>query len=440
MGKRLEEAGFMELALYGKYLYETGRQMLWNPFPEYSEEELKAAWKEKREKVWLQGEIGLLSQKLGLEEPESYLVFLAFLLETDRDFAAAFSCLSNGSGEGVERRLAGELYRYHQGEGMPDESVSRRRQWEPYLFGESWTKDKVRLSPPAASFLKNPQIWRKKQEEMAQRAVRENLVEKARTWEIIKEAEGLAAYLKNPVPGRRGECIVLTGPEGSGKRLCAETASALAGIPLITLKASEISDLGYETILRCAVTESVLCLLLSDGEEDKTENIKTVLSEGRRLLRAVLVLSREKVMPEGTVSFCLNLEIPGFGERYRIWKREASGYAIADQVSLREMANKYALSPGQIRRILEMAVRQARYRGLSCISEQILSESCHRLLGDHFGNRAARVKNVFSWDDLILPRRQKEKLMAACDQMRCRHKVLEEWGLQKKCPTEPEFP
>ena len=117
MGRRLEEVGFLELALCGKHLYETGCQTVWNPFPEYSAEELGDFWEKRREKVWLQGTIGLLSRKLELKEPESYLVFLTFLLETDRDFAAAYSCLNSESGEhGVSRRLAAELYRYHQGE------------------------------------------------------------------------------------------------------------------------------------------------------------------------------------------------------------------------------------------------------------------------------------------------------------------------------------
>ncbi len=433
MGKSLEEAGFMELALYGKHLYEAGRQTVWNPFPEYSAEELKIYWTEKREKVWLQGEIGFLSRKMELEEPESYLIFLAFLLETDQDFAAAFACLENGNSEwGVGRKLAKELYRYHQGDGELDQSLSRRRQWEPYLFGEGWTREKIRLSRPVAMFLKSPETWIQR-EAQEPSAGQKKLVEQAQAWGIRPQAERLAAYLKNPIQDK-GECIVLTGPEGSGKRLCAETASALAGIPFFFLKNSEISEIGFETILKCALNEAVLCLSLPGKEGEQNEKAQAIISEGRRLLRAVFVLSGEETTLEGHASLFLKMEIPGLGERFRIWKREASGYPLADEVSLREMANKYALSPGQICRVLEMSVRQMRYHGQRCISEQILSEGCHCLLGEHFGNRASRVRNAFTWDDLVLPKRQKEKLMAACAQMRCRHKVLEEWGIQKKMP------
>ncbi|MDE7299013.1 MAG: ATP-binding protein [Lachnospiraceae bacterium] len=58
----------------------------------------------------------------------------------------------------------------------------------------------------------------------------------------------------------------------------------------------------------------------------------------------------------------------------------------------------------------------------------MLHGACRRQLEHNLQEWAVRVKTDYAWEDLVLPRQQKEELKQAANQIKYRRQVYEEWG------------
>lgn len=142
------------------------------------------------------------------------------------------------------------------------------------------------------------------------------------------------------------------------------------------------------------------------------------------------------VETEKMESFAFYVEIPApdRAERLEIWKWMARELPLENREVLEELADRFELLPGQIRDVLELADRERRFAGKQAANREILFSCCHRRLKRHLEKRARRIPPRFSWEDLLLEERQKEKLLAAERQIRYRYQVFETWGLSEKQP------
>ncbi|MGV7118550.1 ATP-binding protein, partial [Paenibacillus kyungheensis] len=61
-----------------------------------------------------------------------------------------------------------------------------------------------------------------------------------------------------------------------------------------------------------------------------------------------------------------------------------------------------------------------------------LNRSCYRQIQTRLNTQATRLSITATWDDLILPVSQKQSMRYACDQVKYRSKVYEEWGFGHK--------
>lgn len=136
----------------------------------------------------------------------------------------------------------------------------------------------------------------------------------------------------------------------------------------------------------------------------------------------------------------LELPMPDFTESCRLWERAFEGLPKKgisedggfDVLRPEEWANKFVFTPGQVKEALTQALRCARSEGRSTLERTDLQKGCYHLLRGGMGKRAVRVPANYTWEELILPPFQKQKLRDACNQAACRKWVYENWGFDKK--------
>lgn len=194
-----------------------------------------------------------------------------------------------------------------------------------------------------------------------------------------------------------GSPLIMQGPAGSGKTFFLRMAAGKAGKKLLSVRVSKILA-EQENAGGMAVREALLRdrIPVFQRAEDCPEELFSLFMK-----EAAGWCSREQTLfcveTEKMESFAFYVELPApdRAERLEIWKW--------------------------------MAREQAANR-------EILFSCCYRRLKRHLEKRARRIPPRFSWEDLLLEERQKEKLLAAERQIRYRYQVFETWGLSEKQP------
>lgn len=149
--------------------------------------------------------------------------------------------------------------------------------------------------------------------------------------------------------------------------------------------------------------------------------------------------------PEAFSWLELELPLPDYAQSCRLWKRafdelpkekipgeesfEGKGF---HELCPEEWANKFVFTPGQIKEAVSQSLRCARSEGRSAPKRTDLQRGCYHLLRGGMGKRAIRIPANYTWEELILPTLQKQKLRDACNQAACRKWVYENWGFDKK--------
>lgn len=245
--------------------------------------------------------------------------------------------------------------------------------------------------------------------------------------------------------------IQLWGNPGAGKKLqLRHSARSLnQALLVVDLKAMP-SDMKLfverlDAIIREALLQRALLAfngaeeLFPDNSAESSDGLLERQKELRKQLRTyggvVCVLSERRIPLAAAIPERLwheaELPVPDDRERLELWRRfgEQSGFAsgAADWGAL---AGKFRFSPGQIREALESADRGAIWHGTS--SAELLYKACYGLVQHRLERRATRIEPRYGWDDIVLPKEQKDLLREACDQIKYRSRVFGEWGFGRK--------
>ncbi len=253
------------------------------------------------------------------------------------------------------------------------------------------------------------------------------------------------------------EVVEFLGAEGSGRCFCARTVCRKLGKRAFPVYLGEAAARGWtpkETGERAAL-ESLLFqaapILLVPGQWDRQERklwLGALMEPLLEVSRPVFVTGpRESgVWARGGKPRVQSFEVRGMSlvESRQVWQEEGARFAFAPGVKPEDMANLFHFTRGQIREALENASFDARKAQAEAggggterafpIGRDSLRRGCYSLFERQLVTKAVRIPQVYGWEDLILPRPQKEKLRAAVAQVRRRHQVYEEWGFQQKMP------
>lgn len=247
--------------------------------------------------------------------------------------------------------------------------------------------------------------------------------------------------------------LYFSGPQGVGKRTVIRQMAAALSRPVLWVDLQKLSrepELAEEKLFAVErerqIRMAIPCFLHfeklqeeeGDGEETKGKKEKfrdlflRSLSQGGRL---VCLTSTQEWKENWELDRIQRLDFPvpapDTEQQIQLWKELLAGFP-KQPVEPETLGTRYSLTPGQIREALREAEAEAQRKGLPQPGEEELLAACRRRLTVHLGNQAVQVEAFYTWEDLVLPDRQKNMLRQVCDQVVFQHQVYGRWGFGKK--------
>lgn len=125
------------------------------------------------------------------------------------------------------------------------------------------------------------------------------------------------------------------------------------------------------------------------------------------------------------------LPMPSYEESCKLWEymlKECAGEEILPE----EWAGKFVFTPGQIKEAIRQAMQYACREGRELLNRSDLQKGCYYFLSDGMGKKAVKIPAGFTWEELILPAYQKQKLRDACNQASLQKWMYAKWGFDRK--------
>ncbi|MEN6350966.1 MAG: ATP-binding protein, partial [Syntrophomonas sp.] len=240
----------------------------------------------------------------------------------------------------------------------------------------------------------------------------------------------------------------LWGRTGSGKKLqvqhfCQSFQQKLLMVDLKRLMpGNESLKVSLEPVLFEAVLHrAVVCFTHLEclfDEEGNDENIVSLLDVFKLFKGIMFLLSELQWKPRERcreyVYISIPLDLPRENERKILWEHfaRASDFAVKTDWAL--VSNKFNFTPGQIENAVITAKNLSSwdkdYPGE--LSKENLYSACYGQVHHHLEKKATPIKAKYGWEDLILPREQKQQLQNACNQVKYRNVVYGDWGFHNK--------
>ena len=248
--------------------------------------------------------------------------------------------------------------------------------------------------------------------------------------------------------GGRNIILLFSGPSGTGKTLMSKAIANHLKRPLLLVDAHELrANRGLEDNLDILLREARLrrAVLLFDD----CELIFAARSEGNRdlpLLLAALDAYEGLVvlttnMPgsldpalDRRVTLHIDFEIPSMKLREQIWRQHLpQQLKLADDVDLKLLAEKYEFAGGTIRNSVVVAMNRAlseasENQGEIVVTMAMLEDSAKTQIRNRIKKLADKTLTTLTLDDLVLPKKVKDKIRSLIASVRNRRLIFEEWG------------
>jgi len=127
--------------------------------------------------------------------------------------------------------------------------------------------------------------------------------------------------------------------------------------------------------------------------------------------------------------------VPDYDQRKTWWDDALTGLSsVADRIDTSELANRFRLSNGQIQDAVIKARNLALWRdaGDAKILMEDLYAACRSKSNQNLRRLAQKIIPMYTWEDIILQKEQKDQLLEICNYVRYRYIVYGEWGFEKK--------
>lgn len=400
-----------------------------------------------------------LSEVFSLEPFEEQCLFISFAPELDRKYEKLFAYLQDDVNikfptvdlaqkllcrNGEERLLFREFF-------SPDGKLSKFfLKYETDTKIESSLAYKLKLKDRVVRFLLYNEDIDTDLAESAEIVEPEYnpsplILGKELNQRIIKYVENNYSTCK-----RDGKSILfqLCGRPGSGKKLqvrhfCHSFGQKLLMVNLKKLTAGgkplkvSLEPVLFEAVLHRAVVcfSHLECLLGEDGDDEKILKLLDVFKPFKGIL---FFLSEVEWKPQERlkelVYISIQLELPMEHERKILWKHFAEINDIACPADWVAVSNKFKFTPGQIENAVIMAKnlsstdtdKSGKFTG------ENLYRACYGQVHHRLERKATPIRANYGWEDLILPKEQKQQLQNACNQVKYRNVVYGDWGFYKK--------
>lgn len=231
-------------------------------------------------------------------------------------------------------------------------------------------------------------------------------------------------------------CVLLSGPEGGGKRFQIEHLFARHEQDCVFADVSgeDAVEKAREAALAADLTGAYLCLRRLDGDGDAPPDAARMEAlEHLELLRDKRFFLSRTPLRGYLRTLSVELELPPVTEeeRSQLFRGALSGVAL-DGCTPDELAAKFRFQPGQIRLACAQAAGLARLEGKDALTSPLIHRCCYGQAVHRLGELASSVPPAYTWEDVVLPESQKRLLREACDHIRYQHEVYYQWGFGKK--------
>jgi len=265
----------------------------------------------------------------------------------------------------------------------------------------------------------------------------------------ISIAEQIAAAWSRTSNDTGVPIVQLCGSASSCKREIAGAASMMIGLRLHSLAAWMLPSSGteIENLLRLWEREAVLesSALFLDCDDDHQENLPAPsISWLMESIRTPLVISTRSSRKSGHCPAVLfDVDNPTRTEQAEFWKSVVQPVLPQLNGKLDSVVSQFNLAP----RAIQSAAWQAGIHGtaeqmasVGDANEQSASEALAQRLWDacrvqarpRLEGLAQRIEPVATWDDLVIPEKQKQVLSQIAVHVRQRAKVYYGWGFASK--------
>ena len=262
-----------------------------------------------------------------------------------------------------------------------------------------------------------------------------------------------------------GPVLQLCGTEVSGKRSVAAAACARLGLNVRVLASSAVprGAVDLDLFIRLwerevALSPTALLVECDDSEASEAAG-EAALKRLLETLRSPLIVAvRERRKPLERVLLSFDVPKPTSGEQQQIWNEALGGRAPGLNGSVDRLVAQFSLDAGDIYAAVARAVAAEKEPGgekgdrsdlEGVLTDSLSAESnskadsgaclandlwdvCRAQSRPRLEGLAQRMEPAATWDDLVLPERQKQIVSQIALHLRQRNKVYQRWGFASK--------
>lgn len=251
--------------------------------------------------------------------------------------------------------------------------------------------------------------------------------------------------------------LYLQGPTGMGKRQCAEALSSQLGMPLLVAhverllnKDPQFNEMLTPLFREAWFNDAILLLQCVDALfDDQGSPVQEKLMQKLAEDSGITILTGRALWPSSLAKsakmISISFHMPDYTHRQACWENSLARYGTTiDDAAQDALTERFRLTPRQINDATATAFNQARWR-LACEQDHGLAEkrspepsvaelfSAARAQSGHdLAALAQKIEPLYTWKDLILPEDTLTQLHEICQRVVHRHKVLGEWGFDRK--------
>lgn len=240
---------------------------------------------------------------------------------------------------------------------------------------------------------------------------------------------------------RNGAVVILKGKTYSGRRSCLYKLGTRLGRRLLYIDFDRMCQAGqkeYQHLRNLIFTEiriqePILYVSGRKTAENKKYRIADLISEVLEYAKVVFTSFEPGELAGMRAPYILfDLGEENLLRRKKIWDGMMSEYPVEEQVSSVQMASKYNLVAGDIRRVFEMADFFRLMEDAELIHKEYLEKAIYETGSIDFQGLATRIPAVFAWSDIELGDAALRTLKLICARIDLQYQVGEIAGLNKK--------
>jgi hypothetical protein len=248
-----------------------------------------------------------------------------------------------------------------------------------------------------------------------------------------------------------GPIVILSGRNGSGRGLAAEAVCHALGLSLLRVDLEALRASG-ENVSR--LTQTILlqqrlqaagvllthCEALSDKEArpfpESHALLKTLVGARSPMFIACDSATALRELPSSQRTISVHFDDSRYATRLHLWEVAlASVNARMTRADLEALADRFALTPGQIAAAVSSAVDAQAIANpgiFESVDVDVLFAAARVQSDQSLGSLAVKVKTMHAWEDLVLPRLTLQRIREITAAIQHRHIVYSKWGFEKR--------